>query len=75
MITIVRLGTQALNVFLKLLFQEEIKKALDRACTIIPDRSLRRKCRESIEKRGDAIVDAILENMTAENICKILQYC
>ncbi|XP_055301842.1 saposin-C-like [Sitodiplosis mosellana] len=55
--------------------KEEIKKTLDKACTIIPDRSLRRKCRESIEKRGDAIAEVILENLTADNICKILLFC
>ncbi|XP_055301843.1 saposin-C-like [Sitodiplosis mosellana] len=55
--------------------KEEIKKALDKACTIIPDRSLRRKCRESIEKRGDSIADKIVENLSAGAICKLLEFC
>lgn len=56
-------------------FQNEIKKALDKACTIIPEKRLRRKCREAIERKSDEIVEKIVKNLTAENICKVLGWC
>lgn len=55
--------------------QEEIKKALDRACTIIPEKRLRGKCRDSIEKRGDKIAEEIAGNLTADRICTVFQFC
>lgn len=56
-------------------FQEEIKNALDKACTIIPEKRLRGKCRDSIKNRGNQIADAIAGNLSGDNICKILGYC
>lgn len=55
--------------------QNEIKKALAKACSIIPEKNLRRKCREAIERKGDEIVDKIVGNITAANICKVLGFC
>lgn len=64
------------NASFDLIFlQEEIKKALDKACTIIPDRKLRGKCRDAIERKGDEIAEKIIENLSADAICKILEFC
>lgn len=36
---------------------------------------MRKKCRDAIERKGDEIVEKIADNLTAENVCKVLGYC
>lgn len=55
--------------------QAEIKNALDRACTIIPEKRLRGKCRNAIKEKGDKIADQIVGNISTEVICKYINFC
>ncbi|XP_055301722.1 prosaposin-like [Sitodiplosis mosellana] len=56
--------------------KEEIKDWLDRACTIIWDKSLRKMCRDAVKGgMGDQIVDDLLGNVSADKICKSMDMC
>lgn len=55
--------------------QREIVKALDRACTIIPIRKYRSKCRNSVKKHGEEIANKIGENVDPKKICEFLEFC
>lgn len=57
------------------IFQEKIKKTLDKACTVIPIKSVRTKCHESIAKKGDKIAQKVAEKASAKTVCKLLDLC
>lgn len=55
--------------------REEIKEALRKACTAVPDRSFRRRCKERVEKDGDKWIDMIVKEESTDTICKYFGYC
>lgn len=58
-----------------LYFQEKIKKTLDKACTLIPIKSVRTKCHEKILKKGDKIAQKVADKADSKTVCKLLEMC
>lgn len=61
--------------FLNILFQDKIRIQLDRLCNIIPTQFLKTKCQAQIEKRGDAIAEAMANKLSSSVGCKIIAFC
>jgi len=54
--------------------KEQIKNALKQICRVLPHK-LRGNCKDFIEKYSDKIADYIINNISLDSICSLLQLC
>ena len=54
--------------------KDEIMSALEKVCTLLPF-PLSTECKKIVEKDGDLIVEAVLEDVKSGNICELFKFC
>lgn len=64
----------AASLIILVLIQEEIKKAVEKVCTIMPA-SIQSECVSLIEEYGDAIIKLLVDEASPELVCATLGLC
>lgn len=55
--------------------QENIKKALKLACSLIKISFIKKKCNKIIDKKADYIIDLLIKNEVPRKICDAIGFC